>query len=50
MNLREIIEGHIEDKADGLINKDLDCACQRGDLMPCGEPDFEECEAWVNGD
>lgn len=43
MDIREIIENYLEEKNyDGLFYPDR-CACEKGDLFPCGEG-CPECE------
>ena len=45
-NLRELIhEKLLSIGAEGLCNPDLECGCSIDDLMPCGEPDLENCVA-----
>lgn len=47
MTVREIIEKYLEDnKLDGLFSDGGECACEKGDLFPCGEP-FEDCEPGI---
>lgn len=39
MTLIDIIQQHLKDNDfDGLYNSNLQCGCERDDLMPCGEP------------
>jgi hypothetical protein len=39
MNLRDIVKQQLETAGfDGLFNHDAECACDRNDLFPCGEP------------
>lgn len=37
----------IVNKYDGLFNIDEPCACKMGDLWPCGDGPFTNCEAGV---
>lgn len=44
MEIRELLDNALESSGfDGLYQHGV-CACQKGDLMPCGEPS-PECEA-----
>jgi hypothetical protein len=44
MNLKELVEESLQKAGyEGLFNADIECACQLGDLMPCGEPNTDEC-------
>jgi len=47
MNVREITEKYLKDNGyDGLCDKDIECACKIGDLIPCcGSYDVSKCEA-----
>lgn len=52
MNLMQITDEWLTQHGfDGLFNEDGECSCEVGELMPCGEPDTEFCEAGykVNG-
>ncbi len=45
MNVKEIIKAYLkENKFDGLVNQDGECACETEDLFPCCE-EVGECEA-----
>jgi len=44
MNIREIVEAWLKKNGyDGLVGES--CGCQIEDLMPCGEPLIEVCQA-----
>lgn len=44
MRLKDFIEKAIKDAGyEGLYNADIECACVLGDLMPCDEPNVDEC-------
>ena len=46
MVLNRIVFQFLNDnKFDGLINKSCECACNKNDLAPCGQPSFVNCEA-----
>jgi len=45
IDVRDILDAYLIANAfDGLFNEDADCACQVGDLAPCGEG-FMHCMA-----
>lgn len=45
MDVLSIVEKYLRDnKLDGLCNGDAECACELGDLAPCGEI-YSECTA-----
>lgn len=48
--LMQIIESGLREMgAQGLYNDIGECGCMIGDLQPCGQPCFENCEpAWNN--
>jgi len=46
MNVKEIVATWLEDNGfDGLFNTYTSCACEVGDLSPCGEMNERDCEA-----
>jgi hypothetical protein len=46
MNLERIALQFINDnKFDGLVNTTCECACDKSDLAPCGQPHMTNCEA-----
>jgi len=50
MTIREIITEHLKANGfDGLCNPYGDCGCLLGDLMPCDEPDVDECQPGYKG-
>lgn len=49
MQVVDIVKKHLEVKGfDGLFNEDLECACKRDDIAPCGEI-VGACEAGMLG-
>lgn len=45
MNLERIAIQFINDnKFDGLVNVVGECACDKSDLAPCGQPNMVNCE------
>lgn len=45
-NLNNIIVKFLDDNNfDGLVNTHAECGCDKTDLAPCGQPNFENCEA-----
>lgn len=44
MTIREMItEALKENGFDGLYYPDMECGCFSGDLMPCENPDWDQC-------
>ncbi len=39
MELKDIVKKYLDDNGyDGLLSEDAECACDKDDLFPCGEP------------
>lgn len=46
MNINRIVVQFLNDnKFDGLVNNSCECACDKTDLAPCGQPNMSNCEA-----
>ena len=44
VTLGEIIIKYLTDNGyHGLANEEIDCSCELGDLIPCGDCNFEDC-------
>jgi len=44
LSIEDMVKDHLESHGyDGLFNADLECGCLLEDLMPCGEPELQEC-------
>lgn len=44
--VKEIVRKSLSDNGyDGLVCAGISCGCALDDLMPCGDPNIEECSA-----